>query len=115
MGWTGVQPSAARRCRRRVRAAELGPLGLTGGHSKLIRLVLLTFALFCIGAGYWQFRHPEHTQSLAKKGARYSWQQKLFGSESYLVSVEVNGFVFLAIGCILLFILVADVLIGVLL
>ena len=81
----------------------------------MIRLILLAFGIFCTAAGFWQYRHPERTQAIALWGARFSWQKKWFGSDNYLVAAEINGFVFLVIGCGILLFLIADLVIGALL
>ena len=81
----------------------------------MIRLFLFVFGVFFTAAGIWQFRHPERTQAIAMRGARYSWQRKLFGSDGYLISAQTNGFVFLVIGCAILLFIAIDLVIGVLL
>lgn len=81
----------------------------------MIRLVLLAIGLFFVAVGFWQYRHPERTQATAIKGARHSWQRRIFGSEGYLVGAETNGIVLLAIGCAILLFVAAELVIGVLL
>ncbi len=81
----------------------------------MVRLFLLAIGFFFVVVGFWQYRHPERTQEIAMKGARHSWQRRIFGSEGYLVGAATNGIVLLAIGCAILLFVVADLVIGVLL